>query len=96
MKAQNTSRNIPDRMESAFAVARSGTSGPRAASVHMLDSSTRPGQHRSFVESTPTPSTLKNQMVNFLVDVEAYLFVVRLLVKELLTEMQSGFCLEGC
>jgi DNA-binding winged helix-turn-helix (wHTH) protein len=95
MKAQNTSRNMPDRMGSAFVVARSGTSGPRAASVHMLDSSTRPGQHGSFVQNTQTPSTLKNQMTDFLVDVEGLPVVVRLLVKELLAEMQSSFVSKG-
>jgi DNA-binding response OmpR family regulator len=87
MKAQNTSRNTPDRTGSAFVVARSRTSGPRSASVHLLDSSTRPGQHR--------PSALQNQMSNFLIEVEGLPVAARFLVKELLAEMQSSFVSKG-
>jgi DNA-binding winged helix-turn-helix (wHTH) protein len=95
MKIQNASRDMPDRTGSAFVVARSRTSGPRSASVHVLDPSTRPGQHRSFVQNTQTPSTLRNQMADFLVDVEGLPAVVRFLVKELLAEMQSSFVSKG-
>jgi DNA-binding response OmpR family regulator len=91
MKTQTTGRDTLDRTESAFVVARSRTSGPRSASVHLLDSSTRPGQHRSFVQNTQTPSALRNQMADFLVEVEGLPVVVRFLVKELLAEMQSSF-----
>src|ERR1700674_957421 len=79
MKTQNASRNTPDRTGSAFVVARSRTSDPRSASVHLLDSSTRPGQHRSFVQNTQTPSALRNQMADFLVEVDGLPVVVRFL-----------------
>jgi DNA-binding winged helix-turn-helix (wHTH) protein len=95
MKTQNASRNTPDRTGSAFVVARSRTSDPRSASVHLLDSSTRPGQHRSFVQNTQTPSALRNQMADFLVEVDGLPVVVRFLVNELLAEMQSSFVSKG-
>jgi DNA-binding winged helix-turn-helix (wHTH) protein len=95
MKTQATIHDMPDRMGSAFVVARSRTPGPRSASAHLLDSSSRPGQHRSFVQNAQRPSTLRNQMANFLVDVEGLPVVVRLLVKELLSEMQSSFVSKG-
>jgi DNA-binding response OmpR family regulator len=95
MKALNTSRSMPDRMGSALVAARSGPSGPRSASVHMLEPSTRRGQHRGLVQNTQTPSGLRNQMAEFLVDVEGLPVAVRILVKELLAEMQSSFVSTG-
>jgi DNA-binding response OmpR family regulator len=94
VRTQNASRHTPDRTESAF-VARLRTPGPRSASVHLLDSSTRPGQHRGFVQNTQLPSALQTQMADFLVEVEGLPVVVRFLVKELLAEMQSSFVSNG-
>ena len=95
MKALNTSRNMPDRMGSALVAARSGPSVPRSASVHVLEPSTRPGQHRGLVQNAQTPSGLRNQMAEFLIDVEGLPVAVRILVKELLAEMQSSFVSKG-
>jgi DNA-binding response OmpR family regulator len=95
MKALNTSRSMPDRMGSALVAARSGPSVPRSASVHMLEPSTRPGQHRGLVQNAQTPSGLRNQMAEFLIDVEGLPVAVRILVKELLAEMQSSFVSKG-
>jgi len=72
MKAQNTSRNIPDRMESAFARRSIGNVGSESASVHMLDSSTRPGRHRSLSRARDAVH-VEESMVNFLVMSKAYL-----------------------
>src|SRR3978361_1927213 len=95
MKALNPSRSIPDRRGSALVAARSGPSVPRSASVHMLEPSTRPGQHRGLVQNAQTPSGLRNQMAEFLIDVEGLPVAVRILVKELLEEMQSSFVSKG-
>jgi DNA-binding winged helix-turn-helix (wHTH) protein len=95
MKALNTRRSMPDRMGSALVAVRPGPSGPRSASIHMLEPSTRPGQHRGLVQNTQTPSGLRNQMAEFLVDVEGLPVAVRILVKELLAEMQSSFVSTG-
>lgn len=95
MKALNTSRSMPDRMGSALVAARSGRSVPRSASVHVLEPSSRPGQRRGLVQNAQTPSGLRNQMAEFLIDVEGLPVAVRILVKELLAEMQSSFVSKG-
>jgi DNA-binding winged helix-turn-helix (wHTH) protein len=94
MKA-STSRKMPDQTGSTLIATRSGPSGPRSASVHMLDPSTRHGQQRGLVQNMQTPSGLRNQMADFLVDLEGLPDAVRILVKELLDEMQSSFVSKG-
>src|SRR5437588_12358025 len=95
MKTQNASHRTPDRTGPTFVVTCSKTSGARSASVHLLDSSTRPGRHGRFVQSTQTPPLSQNQMANFLIEVEGLPVVTRFLVKELLAEMQSSFLSKG-
>jgi len=95
MRAYSTNRNKPDPTNSVFIGAASTTSEPQSASVHLLNSPTKPGQHRGSVRGKQMPPTLRDQMADFLVDVEGLPVVVRLLVKELLAEMQSGFVSKG-
>jgi DNA-binding response OmpR family regulator len=95
MRAYSTNRNKPDPTNSVFIGAASRTSEPKSASIHLLDSPTMPGQHRGSVRGTQMPPTLRDQMADFLVDVEGLPVGVRLLVKELLAEMQSSFVSQG-
>src|ERR1700686_3872168 len=95
MRTDHTSRNTPDRMDSVFVGADPRTSERRSASIHLVGSSTRPGQHRGFVPNIQMPPTLRNEMAEFLVDIDGLHIVVRFLVKELFAEMQSSFVAKG-
>jgi DNA-binding winged helix-turn-helix (wHTH) protein len=95
MIAYSTNRNKPDPTNSVFIGAASTTSEPQSASIHLLNSPTKPGQYRGSVRGTQMPPTLRDQMADFLVDVEGLPVGVRLLVKELLAEMQSSFVSQG-
>jgi DNA-binding winged helix-turn-helix (wHTH) protein len=90
MRAYNTNRRTPDRIESAFTGADSRTSKPRSAPIHLLNSSTRAGQHWSAVRSTRVPPTLRNETAELLVDIDGLPVLVRLLVTDVPAEMQSG------
>jgi DNA-binding response OmpR family regulator len=91
MRTDPTSRNTADRMDPVFIGADPKTSEPRSASIHLVDSPTRPGQHRGFVPNTQMPPTLRNETTEFLVDIDGLHIVARFLVKELFAEMQSSF-----
>jgi DNA-binding response OmpR family regulator len=95
MRAHSTSRDMPDRVESAFAVTHSRNSKPRSSCVHALDSSTGPARHLSPVRNAQTPPTLRNEVADFLVDIDGLPIVVRFLLKELLAEMQSNLVSKG-
>jgi DNA-binding winged helix-turn-helix (wHTH) protein len=81
MRAQNISRHSLDRTEQAFVAADPGASEPRSASIHLLNSSTKAGQHRSTVRSTPLPPTLRNEMAELLIDVGGSPVLVRFFVE---------------
>ena len=74
--------------ESASADSR--TSEPRSASIHLLNSSTRLGQHQSSVPSTQMPPTLRNETAEHLADIDGLSILVRFIVKDLPAEMQSN------
>jgi DNA-binding response OmpR family regulator len=94
MRAYSTNRNKPDPAN--FIRAASRTTESKSASIHLLSAPTKPGQNRGSVRDTQMPpTTLRDQMAGFLVDVECLPVGVRLLVKELLAEMQSSFVSQG-
>src|SRR5712671_2547117 len=95
MRASKTSRAINHRMDSEFVDTESGTAEPRSASVHLLNSSTRHGQHRSVVRRMPTPPALQNEMAEFLADIDGIPVVVRFLVNDMSAKMQSDFVSKG-
>jgi DNA-binding response OmpR family regulator len=95
MRAYKTSRAIHDRMDSVFVGIDSGTSEPRSASIHLLNSSTRPGQHRSVVRSLPASPALQNEMAEYLADIDGIRIVVRFLVKDMSAKMQSDLASKG-
>jgi DNA-binding winged helix-turn-helix (wHTH) protein len=94
MRAYKTSRAIHHRMDPEFVDTDSGTSEPRSAAVHLLNSSTRHGQNRSVVRSMPTP-VLQSEMPEFLADIDGIPIVVRFLVKDMSAKMQSDFAARG-
>src|SRR5712671_4212222 len=87
MRAYNTNRDTSDRMASAFVGTDSRTAEPR--SIHLLNSSTRPGQHRSPVRRMREPPMLRNGMAELLADIEGLPVLVRLLVQDVPAEMRS-------
>jgi DNA-binding winged helix-turn-helix (wHTH) protein len=94
MKTLNTGRNTPHRIESAFVGAHSKPLKPRSASIHLLDSSTRPGEHRKAL-NTPMPQTLQNERTEVLADIDGMPILVRFLVGDITAEMQSDFVSTG-
>src|SRR3954471_19340213 len=93
MRAYNTNRDASDRMTSAFAGADSRTAEPR--SIHLLNSPTRPGHHRSLVRRMREPPMLRNGMAELLADIEGLPVLVRLLVKDVPAEMQSDLATDA-
>ena len=87
MRAYNTNREISDRRASAFV----GTDSAAAESspIQLVNSSTRPGQHRNPVWRTPESPMLRNGMAELLADIEGLPVLVRLLVQDVPAEMRS-------
>jgi DNA-binding winged helix-turn-helix (wHTH) protein len=95
MRAYNTSREIPHRVDSEFVGTDSRTSKPRSASIHLLNSSTGHGQHRSTVRSMRTPPALQNEMAEFLADIDGIPILVRFLVTDMSAKMKSDCVSKG-
>jgi DNA-binding response OmpR family regulator len=87
MRAYNSRCDTPNQMESAFVDADSRISEPRP--VQLLNSSTRPGQHRSLARRTREPPMLRNGMAELLVDIEGLPILVRFLVQNVHAEARS-------
>jgi DNA-binding winged helix-turn-helix (wHTH) protein len=86
MISYNSNRKVLDRTESGFAGTDSRPAEPR--SVHLLNSSTRPRQHRSFARHTRMPATLRNGTAELLTDIDGLPVLFRILVKDAPAEMQ--------
>jgi hypothetical protein len=89
MRANNTGR-VSDRAKATFVATDSRAAEPRFASIHLLNSSTRPEQHRGVARSTRLPPTSRNETAELLVDVGGLPVLVRLLVTDAPAETQSG------
>jgi DNA-binding winged helix-turn-helix (wHTH) protein len=89
MRGHNSTRVKPDRMESAFVGPASITAEPR--STYLLNSSTRPGQHRSFVRRMQMPATLRDGIAEILADIDGLPVLFRILVKDVPEQIQSDF-----
>jgi DNA-binding winged helix-turn-helix (wHTH) protein len=87
MRAHNTSHHTRDRMESEFLHTDSKT--PDVGTIRLLNSSARPGKHRSSVRRTREPPMLPNGKVELLTDIEGLAVLVRLLVQNVSAEIQS-------
>ena len=93
MRAYNTNRDTSDRMASAFVGTDSRDAEPR--SIHLLNSSTRPGQHRSLVRRTRESPMLRNGTAELLADIEGLPVLVRLLVQDVPAEMRSDLATDA-
>jgi DNA-binding winged helix-turn-helix (wHTH) protein len=94
MRAHSTSRNKPDRMNSAFIGADSKTEELRSASIHLL-TPTRPGQHRSSVRGTPIPPTLQDEATELLADIDGLPILVRFRLNDVPAEVRSSLVSNG-
>jgi DNA-binding response OmpR family regulator len=95
MRTHSSSRHTPDRTDPVFVGADSRTAEPRFASIHLLSSSTRAGQHPSLVRSTWAPPTLRKEMAELLTDIDGLPVLVRFLIKDISAEMRSDFVSRG-
>jgi DNA-binding winged helix-turn-helix (wHTH) protein len=94
MRTYNTNRNTAHRIDSALVGARSKPLEPRSASIHLLNSPATPGKHRGAL-STRTPPMSQNERAEILADVDGLPILVRFLVKDMPTEMESEFVSTG-
>jgi DNA-binding winged helix-turn-helix (wHTH) protein len=83
MRTHSTSRDALHRLDSALVGADSRTSAHRSASIHWLNSPTRPGQNRSFVRSTQAPPALRNEIAELQADIDGLPILVRLVVNDI-------------
>jgi DNA-binding winged helix-turn-helix (wHTH) protein len=90
-----TRRDTPRRIDSAYIGTGAMPSEPRSASLRLLDSSNRHGEHRSVVRSTRTPPRLQNETTELLTDIDGLPILVRFLVKDIPAEMQADFVSRG-
>jgi len=81
MRTHSTSRDALHRLDSASAGIDSRTSAHRSASIHWLNSPTRPGQHRSFFPSTQAPA-VRNEVAELQADIDGLPIMVRLVVND--------------
>jgi DNA-binding winged helix-turn-helix (wHTH) protein len=86
MRAHNTSHHTRDRMESEF---QPDSRTPDLRSIQLLNSSARPGQHRSSVRRMRELPMLPNGKVELLADIEGLAVLVRLLIQNVSAEIQS-------
>jgi DNA-binding winged helix-turn-helix (wHTH) protein len=89
MRSHNSTRTIPDRTASAFVSPDSRLAQPR--STYLLNSSTRPGQHRSSVRRMQMPATLRDGIAEILADIDGLPVLFRILVKDASAQIQSDF-----
>jgi DNA-binding winged helix-turn-helix (wHTH) protein len=89
MRSHNGARAITDRTASAFVSPDSRLAQPR--STYLLNSSTRPGQHRSFVRRMQMPATLRDGIAEILADIDGLPVLLRILVKDAPSQIRSDF-----
>ena len=89
MISYNGNRKTLGRTESAVGGTDSRTSEPR--SIHFLNSSARPDQHRSFVGRTRMPATWRNGKAELLADIDGLPVLFRILVRDMSAQVQSDF-----
>jgi DNA-binding winged helix-turn-helix (wHTH) protein len=96
MRTHYKSSHAPDRADSAFEGPGPRASEPRSASIHLLNSSTRAGQHRPVVRSELERPKLRNGVLEFQADIDGLPFLVRFLVKDVSPEVQADFVDPAC
>jgi DNA-binding winged helix-turn-helix (wHTH) protein len=91
MRAHDISRDTPHRANPAIIGADSTISQPRSGSIHLLNSSTRSGGHRSVARSTRVRPALQNEMAELVADVDGLPILVRFRVQDISPQMQSEY-----
>jgi DNA-binding winged helix-turn-helix (wHTH) protein len=91
MGTHNSRRDTPNRMEPALVGADPRTSEPRSASIHLLNSATRPRQHRGGIRRTPMPSWPRNETAELLADIDGLPVLLRFLVDNVPIGTRSDF-----
>jgi DNA-binding winged helix-turn-helix (wHTH) protein len=91
MRAHDISRDTPHRTNPAFIVADSTIPQPRSGSIHLMNSPTRPGRHRSVVPSTPMRPNSQNEMAELLAEVDGLPILMRFRVQDIPAQMQSEY-----
>jgi DNA-binding response OmpR family regulator len=76
-------------MESALVGAGSRTSEQRA--TYLLNSSTRPGQHRSLAGRTRMPATWRNEAAELLADIDGLPVLFRIFVQDVPAHVRVNF-----
>ncbi len=95
MIVHRTSRNRPDRMNSALHGADSKTVEQKSASIHLL-TPTRPGQHhRSAVQGTPMPPALQDEATELLANIDGLPILVRFRINDVAAEVRSDLVSKG-
>ena len=89
MISYNSNRKTLDRTEPAFVGTDSRIAESR--SIHFMNSSTRPGQHRSFVRRAQKPATLRNGRTELMADIDGLPVLFRILVENVPAQAQSDF-----
>src|SRR6267142_6645632 len=93
MIAYNTNRDTSYRRATTFV----GTD-PRAVEpspIQLVNSSTRPGQHRDPIRRTRVSPMLRNGMAERLADIEGLPVLVRVLVQDVPAEMRSDLATDA-
>jgi DNA-binding response OmpR family regulator len=94
MRTPSTSRDAPDRIESAFVSLNTAPSEPRSASIHLLNPATGRREHRIAPQPRRSP-TLQNEMAELLTEIDGLPILVRFLVKDMPAEMRADFVSKG-
>lgn len=89
MRTHDSSRDTADRMDTAFASADFRTPVPRSAAVRLLNSPSRAGHHRRFVPDTRKPATSRDEIAEFLADIDGLLILFRFLLDDAPAEIMS-------
>jgi DNA-binding winged helix-turn-helix (wHTH) protein len=88
MRPNHANLDAFDRRASAFVNTDSRAAAQR--SIHLANSSTRPGQHRYLVRRTRELPAVRNGTAELLVYIEGLPVLVRLLVQDVPAEMRSA------
>jgi DNA-binding winged helix-turn-helix (wHTH) protein len=89
MRVHDVSGDTQQRTDLKFIGADSSISQRRSGSVHLMNSSTQSGGHRSVVRRAGTPPGLQNEVAELLADVDGLPILLRLRVQDISPQMQS-------
>jgi DNA-binding response OmpR family regulator len=95
MIAYSTNRNKSDRMNSIFIGADLKTTEPKSASIHLLNSSTKTGQHLGSLRNTQMPPTLRDETTELQADIDGLPILVRFRLSGVPAEVRSDLVANG-